>query len=79
VTFFLLLFVRAYRAALAPFFGPTCRFVPSCSHYAEAALEAHGWWRGGALALRRIGKCRPFTTGGFDPVPPAPAAAQARS
>lgn len=72
-------FVRAYRAALVPFFGPSCRFHPSCSHYAEDALRAHGWWRGGALALYRIARCHPLAKGGLDPVPSAPAVVGARS
>ena len=59
----------AYRAALRPFFGPSCRFEPSCSHYAEQAVALHGWWRGSGLALRRIGRCHPFSVPGLDPVP----------
>src|SRR6185312_13344316 len=34
VTAFLIALVKGYRLAFAPFFGPCCRFVPSCSHYA---------------------------------------------
>ena len=59
----------AYRAAMRPFFGPSCRFEPSCSVYAEQAIALHGLWRGTGLALKRIGRCHPFSLPGLDPVP----------
>jgi hypothetical protein len=46
-----------------------CRFTPSCSTYAAEAIEVHGAARGSWLALRRLGRCRPFGPSGFDPVP----------
>lgn len=61
--------VRAYGRYLSPFLAPHCRFHPSCSAYAEEALQRHGTLRGGWLALRRIGRCHPFHPGGLDPVP----------
>ncbi|HHJ14556.1 MAG TPA: membrane protein insertion efficiency factor YidD [Gammaproteobacteria bacterium] len=61
--------IKAYRFLLSPWLGNHCRFTPSCSAYALEAVERHGLWRGGVLALRRIGRCHPWHTGGFDPVP----------
>ena len=61
--------IRAYRYLLSPLWGSRCRFHPSCSHYAETAIATHGVFRGGWLALRRIGRCHPWHPGGFDPVP----------
>lgn len=61
--------VRAYQVGLSPMLGPSCRYFPTCSAYAIEALEKHGAWRGGWLALKRIGRCHPFRAGGFDPVP----------
>lgn len=61
--------VRLYQVGLSPLLGPSCRYFPTCSSYAIEALEKHGAWRGGWLALRRIGRCHPFRAGGFDPVP----------
>lgn len=65
----LLLGIDLYRATLAPLLGGHCRFLPSCSAYAEEALRRHGARRGLALAARRLARCHPLTAGGFDPVP----------
>ena len=65
----LLLLIDAYRATLAPLVGGYCRFVPSCSVYAEEAIRRHGAAQGARLALLRILRCHPFHSGGFDPVP----------
>jgi putative membrane protein insertion efficiency factor len=67
----LLAFVRFYKIFLSPFLSGACKFYPSCSNYAQEAIELHGARRGSWLALKRLGRCRPFTKGGFDPVPDA--------
>jgi hypothetical protein len=61
---------RAYKLTLSPWFGRSCRFLPTCSDYAAEALILHGPVRGGALAARRLCRCHPFGGSGFDPVPP---------
>jgi putative membrane protein insertion efficiency factor len=66
----LLVLIAAYRLLLSPLFGASCRFYPSCSAYAAEAIEAHGALKGAWLTLRRLAKCHPWHTGGFDPVPP---------
>jgi len=63
--------VRAYRYFLAPLLPPACRFHPSCSAYAEEALQQHGALRGGWLAATRMCRCGPWHPGGVDPVPPS--------
>jgi uncharacterized protein len=65
----LLAFLRFYIVFLSPFFGGACKFYPSCSNYAVEAVTKHGVRRGIALAAKRLLRCRPFTQGGFDPVP----------
>jgi len=61
--------LRFYRLAISPFMGRHCRFEPSCSAYAIEAIETHGVFVGGRLAIARIGRCHPWHPGGFDPVP----------
>jgi len=63
--------VRVYQAGISPLLPGTCRYKPTCSNYALAAIERFGPWKGGWLALRRIGRCHPFGGYGYDPVPPA--------
>lgn len=62
--------IRAYRYLISPMLGPTCRFYPSCSCYAEEALHQHGALRGSHLTVRRLLRCHPWHEGGYDPVPP---------
>ena len=62
--------LRVYAYLLSPLTGPNCRFYPTCSQYAGEAIEAHGAWKGGFLALKRISKCHPWHKGEMvDPVP----------
>ncbi len=63
--------IKAYRLVLSPWVGHNCRFQPTCSCYALEALEQHGAARGGYLAVRRLARCHPFGSSGYDPVPPA--------
>ncbi len=65
----LLFLIDAYRYALSPMLGPSCRFHPSCSAYAAEALHKYGAGRGSLLALKRLCRCHPWHPGGFDPVP----------
>jgi putative membrane protein insertion efficiency factor len=65
----LLLLLRLYMMLLAPFVGGACKFYPSCSNYAYEAVARHGARRGSVLVIKRLLRCRPFTQGGFDPVP----------
>ena len=69
---FLIGAVRFYRFFLQPWLGSRCRFEPSCSAYALAALQRHGAAAGAYLAGRRILHCHPWCDGGCDPVPDAP-------
>jgi putative membrane protein insertion efficiency factor len=60
-------FYQRYVSAALP---PSCRFEPTCSHYGEKAIERYGFWHGGLLALKRLGRCHPFYNGNlYDPVP----------
>jgi len=65
----LIALIRGYQLTLSPTLGGACRFAPSCSAYAREAIEVHGAWRGTLLAARRLSKCHPLGSSGFDPVP----------
>jgi len=65
----LILPIRFYQYAISPLTPAACRHVPSCSEYSVQALNLHGPRKGGWLALKRIGRCHPWGTSGFDPVP----------
>ncbi|GBF11458.1 membrane protein insertion efficiency factor YidD [Tepidibacillus infernus] len=65
----LLILIRFYRKFISPMKPPTCRFAPTCSHYALEAIEIHGALKGSWLSAKRIAKCHPLHPGGYDPVP----------
>ena len=64
--------IRAYQLLLAPVLPSSCRFYPSCSHYAAEAVARHGPGRGLLLATRRLLRCHPWGGSGYDPVPSEP-------
>ena len=66
---FLKVLIRAYVALVSPWLGANCRYAPSCSEYAEQALEQHGALRGSWLTIKRLGRCHPWGGHGHDPVP----------
>ena len=68
----LLFLIRFYRKHISPHTPPSCRYIPTCSAYAQEAIEKYGAAKGGWLALKRISRCHPFHRGEhdfFDPVP----------
>jgi putative membrane protein insertion efficiency factor len=66
---FLIGLVKAYRLLLSPWLGSACRFTPTCSVYALAALEQHGAAAGSYLSFARLVRCHPWCEGGHDEVP----------
>jgi putative membrane protein insertion efficiency factor len=60
--------VRAYRLLLSPYLPPSCRYQPTCSQYAEEALDKYGALKGGMIALKRISRCHPWGGNGYDPL-----------
>ncbi|MFZ9003160.1 MAG: membrane protein insertion efficiency factor YidD [Robiginitalea sp.] len=65
----LIALVRFYQKFISPLTPPSCRYTPTCSQYAIEALQKHGVFRGGWLAIKRIGSCNPWGGSGYDPVP----------
>ncbi len=61
--------VRGYQRFVSPVLPPSCRYWPTCSEYAIEALEKHGALAGSLLTVRRICRCHPWGSHGYDPVP----------
>ncbi len=55
---------QATLSKLMPAAGVQCRFEPTCSHYAEGAIEKHGALAGSGKAVWRIARCGPWTEAG---------------
>ncbi|WP_411895894.1 membrane protein insertion efficiency factor YidD [Winogradskyella sp. A2] len=70
LTYPFLFLIKVYQNVISPLTPATCRYQPTCSHYAKEALEVHGIFKGGKLAIKRIFSCHPWGGKGFDPVPP---------
>lgn len=68
-TRFGLLLIKLYQVCISPLFPSCCRFIPTCSEYGVIAIERFGLIKGGFLTIKRIIKCRPGSTYGYDPVP----------
>lgn len=64
----LLVLIRVYQMLVSPLLPPSCRFVPTCSHYGYEAIARYGALRGGWMTARRLARCNPLYPGGFDPV-----------
>jgi putative membrane protein insertion efficiency factor len=61
--------IRIYQWFISPHLPSSCRYYPTCSHYAVEALQKHGFFYGSWLAFTRILRCHPWSKGGLDPVP----------
>ena len=61
--------IKAYQITLSPLLGSNCRFQPTCSQYMIEAINQHGVLKGLSLGFRRISKCHPLGSKGYDPVP----------
>ncbi len=65
----LILLIRSYQYLLSPFLASSCRYIPTCSHYAIEAISEHGVFKGLVLTIKRLSCCHPWHAGGYDPVP----------
>src|SRR5438477_6950011 len=64
--------VKIYRYTLSPLVGFHCRHLPTCSEYADEALDQYGLWAGSWMTLARLLRCHPWGTSGIDRVPETP-------
>ncbi len=70
LTYPFVLLIKGYQNFISPLLPSSCRYTPTCSHYAVEALQTHGLLKGGWLAAKRIASCNPWGGSGYDPVPP---------
>ena len=61
--------IRFYQRLISPMLPPSCRYNPTCSQYTLTAIRRYGFFRGSWIGLKRISRCHPFCSGGYDPVP----------
>lgn len=61
--------IHGYQYFISPLSPPSCRFMPTCSHYACDALLRHGVIKGLWLSIKRLVRCNPWNPGGYDPIP----------
>ena len=69
ISFPLILMIRLYQLFISPLIGQNCRYLPTCSEYSVKSLKEHGLFRGSILSVKRISRCHPWGSHGFDPVP----------
>ncbi len=60
--------IRLYQRTISPLLPRSCKYEPTCSHYAVDAVRTEGVLRGLVLAGWRILRCNPWSHGGYDPV-----------
>lgn len=63
----LIVIINIYQKIPGNFHG-YCRHVPTCSEYTKQAINEYGSIKGMFLGIKRILKCNPFGTFGYDPV-----------
>ena len=69
ITFPLIILIRGYQLIVSPLLGSNCRFIPTCSEYAIESFKSYGLIKGFFLTIKRIGKCHPWGSHGYDPIP----------
>lgn len=61
-------FIKVYQKIPGPWHNE-CRHIPTCSNYAIEAINTHGSFKGVILSIKRIIRCNPWGSSGYDPVP----------
>tara|TARA_B100001029_G_scaffold53445_1_gene42901 strand:- start:314 stop:556 length:243 start_codon:yes stop_codon:yes gene_type:complete len=69
IAYILVFLIKSYQLLISPILGQNCRYLPTCSEYSVQSIREHGVIKGIALSLKRISKCHPWGSHGYDPVP----------
>jgi len=64
-----IMLIKLYQYGISPLIGPKCRFTPTCSQYGLQAFKKYGIWKGFFLTVKRMSKCHPWGSSGYDPLP----------
>ena len=59
--------IKIYQIIPGPWHS-MCRHIPTCSNYGIEAIEKYGSIKGSWLTIKRILRCNPLGTSGYDPV-----------
>ena len=68
-TLILIKLIKGYKFLISPLLGHSCRYLPTCSEYTVQSIQKHGIIKGLELSIKRISKCHPWGSHGYDPVP----------
>ncbi|MCH8864169.1 MAG: membrane protein insertion efficiency factor YidD [Chloroflexi bacterium] len=61
--------IKLYQATLSLVTLSSCRYAPSCSEYTHEAITKFGLFKGVWLGVKRLTRCHPLHSGGYDPIP----------
>lgn len=59
--------IKLYQKIPGPWHN-SCRHIPTCSNYGIEAITEYGAIKGSFLTFKRILRCNPWGTYGYDPV-----------
>ena len=68
-TYPLIVFIKIYQYSVSPIIGQNCRYLPTCSEYTIECLKKFGLIKGFILSFKRVSKCHPWGSHGYDPIP----------
>lgn len=65
----LIIIIKFYQLFISPMLGQNCRYLPTCSEYTIQSIEKFGLVKGFYISLKRVSKCHPWGSQGYDPIP----------
>lgn len=61
--------IKVYKTTISPVLPMACRYTPTCSEYMIEAIKKYGATKGTWMGLKRLSRCHPWGSSGYDPVP----------